>query len=149
MKKIIVTFAAVLFAVVAFATDFIDKNIQLAFQAEFPGATHATWTTVKHANLYTVRFVHQGKTLIAYFDRDGNYLAIASAIVEENLPLPVKKSLRKIKPLGVVVTAEKITFLGETSYLFSFNENGQTKAYQIKEDGGRRRMRVKNIVTNS
>lgn len=146
MKKIIVTITAVLLFVAVYATDKVEKTIERSFESEFPGAKHVSWVKLKNTNIYSVRFVQAGEAFIAYFDIDGNYLAIAKSILEDNLPPWVKKSLSKINPTGALTTSEQINMKGEISYLFYFKENGEKKAYQISEGGGIKRVRMKEIA---
>ncbi|HLO37963.1 MAG TPA: hypothetical protein VK173_05720 [Lacibacter sp.] len=148
MKKIIVTIAAFLFFAVTYATDKVEKNIERSFQSEFPGATHASWSRIESSGLYAVRFVYNGEGLMAYFDIDGNYLAVARNILEHNLPLSVKKTFSTINTSGALATSQELTVLGETSYLFQFKEGDQLKTYQVYTDGSIKRIKIKKLLTN-
>ncbi|MEJ8842003.1 hypothetical protein WG954_06360 [Lacibacter sp. H375] len=135
MKKIIVTITAVLFFITAFATGNVETNIERSFQSEFPGATHVTWIKIDNSDVYAVRFVYDREAMMAYFDKEGNYLAIVKSFLEEDLPVQVRRSFYKVNASGALATIEQIQMMGETSYLFVFKENGQKKVYQISEDG--------------
>ncbi len=146
MKKIIVTITAVLFFITDFATGNVEKNIERSFQSEFPGATHVSWLKVYNSDLYVVRFVYGREAMMAYFDTEGNQLAIVKSIQEDNLPLQVKRSFSKINVSRALASIEQINMMGETSYLFVFKESGQKKAYQISEDGSVKRIKIKEAL---
>ncbi|QNA44783.1 hypothetical protein [Lacibacter sediminis] len=149
MKKSIVTFTAVLFFIAAFATGNVEKNIERSFQSEFPGATHVSWIKVDNSDLYAVRFVYGREAMMAYFDADGDYLAIVKSILEEDLPLQVKRSISRINPSGALATTEQISMMGETSYLVQFRERGHKKVYQIGEDGSIKLTRIKEVINSN
>jgi hypothetical protein len=146
MKKIILTITAILFFAVTYATDKVGKNVERSFQSEFPGATHISWSKVDNSDLYAVRFVYGHEAMMAFFNKEGNYLAIAKSIPEENLPVLVKRSFSKINVSGALATIEQINMNGETSYLFRFKEEGLKKTYHINEDGSIKRIKIKDAI---
>jgi hypothetical protein len=148
MKKIIVTISAVLLLVAVYATDKVEKNIERSFQSEFPGATHVSWIKIDNSDLYAVRFVYGHEAMMAYFNTEGNYLAIVKSILEENLPLQVKRTFSKVNASGVLATIEQIQMMGETSYIFVFKEGGQKKVYQISEDGRIKLAKITDILNS-
>jgi hypothetical protein len=146
MKKIVVTIAAILLFTIAIAGVDVEKNVTVAFRTVFPGATHESWTKIENTNLYMVRFVQGQETLLAYFDSDGNYVAVAKSVLEKALPPSVKKSFRKINPLSAVATIEQLNIKDKIIYLVYVNERGESKAYKINEHGSIIRMRDRNVT---
>jgi hypothetical protein len=149
MKKFILTIAAILFFAATYATDKVEKNIERSFQSEFPGATHISWSRIESSGLYTVHFVYDSERLMAYFDTDGNCLAVARNILEHNLPLSVKKTFSKISNAGALATSQELTVMGETSYLFQFKDGEQMKTYQVYSNGNIRRIKVRKLATSN
>lgn len=146
MKKFILTIAVILFFAATYATDKVEKNIERSFQSEFPGATHTSWSKIESSGLYTVHFVYDSERLIAYFDTDGNFLAVARNILEHNLPLSVKKTFSKISNAGALATSQELTVMGETSYLFQFKYGEQMKTYQVYSNGSIKRIKIRKLI---
>ena len=130
MKKLFVL--AVLFvsvcsySVQAAEGDKVAPVIKEAFQKEFYGASHVKWELLKDNSIYQARFIYNAERLNAFYDEEGNLLAVGRYIAQANLPLMVSKTLAK-KHSGYQVS-EVIEYVqgNETSYLITL-ENEKTK----------------------
>ena len=148
MKKIITTITAVLLFVCTYAADKVEKWIEHSFHAEFPGATHAAWSKIEDKNFYTVRFILNNEARMAYFDADGNYLAVVKGIREEELPTQVRNEITRLINNSDITTAEEINRHGEISYLLQCQTKGQTKAYHLTKNGNITEIKFKEVFVS-
>lgn len=148
MKKIIVTITAALLFAFTHAADKVEKWIEHSFQSEFPGATHASWSKIENKDLYAVRFVFNNEARMAYFDVDGNYLAVVKGIPEEELPTQVRKEIAGIVNNSDITTFEEINRQGEISYLLQCRTKGQMKAYHVTKNGSIIEIKLREAVVS-
>jgi uncharacterized protein YxeA len=96
MKKIMMMLALVLTIGTSFAAtgeEAIDKQALNAFKKEFAGATEAAWTVGD--NFYKVTFSLNDQKLFAYYNMQGDFLAVTRNISSFQLPLSLQTSLKK------------------------------------------------------
>lgn len=146
MKKIIVTIITVFLFAFTHAADKVEKQVEYSFQSEFPGATHAWWLKIDNSDLYAVRFVYNNEARMAYYDTDGSRLAIVKSIQEDQLPLQVRKAMNNTINNEELPTIVEINMLGETSYLFQFQDEGSTKSYHVSKNGSSKEIKLKEIL---
>ena len=97
MKKVIIALGlmAITFGNTAMAHDKeIDKHVQQAFNKEFAGAVDVQW----HPNNQYVQvdFTFNSMRLVAYYNNDGETLAVVRNISFSSLPLALQMDLKKI-----------------------------------------------------
>jgi len=71
----------------------INKQALNAFKKEFAGATDAAWTV--GTNFYKVEFSLNEQKLFAYYNTQGEFLAVTRNISSLQLPLALQTSLKK------------------------------------------------------
>jgi hypothetical protein len=96
MKKIMMMLALVLTIGTSFAftgEEAVNKQALNAFKKEFAGATEAAWTV--GSNFYKVTFSLNDQKLFAYYNTQGEFLAVTRNISSLQLPLNLQTSLKR------------------------------------------------------
>jgi len=96
MKKIMMMLGMVFTLSTAFAftgEEAVNKQALKAFQTEFAGATDATWTVGN--NYYKVDFTMNEQKLFAFYNTEGEFIAVTRYISSTQLPLNLQSSLKK------------------------------------------------------
>jgi len=96
MKKMMMMLAMVLVVGTSFAftgEEAVNKQALDAFKKEFVGATDAAWTTGD--NFYKVTFELNDQKLFAYYNTQGDFLAVTRFISSLQLPLNLQTSLKR------------------------------------------------------
>ena len=96
MKKIMMMLLLVLTIGTSFAftgEEAINKQALNAFKKEFVGATEAAWTVGD--NFYKVTFTLNDQKLFAYYNMQGNFMAVTRNISSLQLPLSLQTSLKR------------------------------------------------------
>lgn len=96
MKKILVILTLVLTVSTSFAgtgEEAVNKRAIDAFQSEFVGATDAAWTA--GTNYYKVAFTMNDQKLFAYYNSDGEFVAVTRYISSLQLPLYLQTNLKQ------------------------------------------------------
>jgi hypothetical protein len=70
----------------------VNKQAVNNFKTEFKGATEANWTTGK--NFYKVTFTLSDQKLFAYYNMEGDFIAVSRYISSLQLPLTLQTGLR-------------------------------------------------------
>ncbi|CAN5566418.1 hypothetical protein BH10BAC2_BH10BAC2_27540 [soil metagenome] len=96
MKKIIATLA-VIFSLTTSATFAagglsVNELVLKSFNKEFSGAANASWVDLD-AGIYRVEFNYKRKDVEAFFDEEGDLIAIGTEVTEDRLPLLIAKSV--------------------------------------------------------
>lgn len=94
MKKIIIMLAITISSLAAFASEEnVDKKVLNAFSQEFAGAKDVKWTT--NETFYKVSFVYNSQYVYAFYQLDGELLAMTRNITSLDLPISLQTSLKK------------------------------------------------------
>jgi hypothetical protein len=97
MKKKILLLSIVLVSLTAFSfaadAPSISKNVLSSFNKQFTGARDIKWES--QVNFIKAEFTIDEMTLYAYFNRNGELLAVTRFISPNQLPLEILTSLRK------------------------------------------------------
>jgi len=96
MKKMIIALAMVfsLSTMYAFTgEEAVNKQVLTAFKTEYAGATDAAWTVGN--NYYKVAFTMNEQKLFAYYNMQGEFMAVTRNISSFQLPLGLQSSLKK------------------------------------------------------
>jgi len=70
----------------------VSKQAVNNFKTEFKGATEANWTTGK--NFYKVTFTLSDQKLYAYYNMEGDFIAVSRYISSIQLPLTLQTGLK-------------------------------------------------------
>jgi len=71
----------------------VNKQALASFKTEFAGATDAAWTVGN--NYYQLAFTMNDQKLFAYYNTQGEFLAVTRYISSFQLPLNLQISLKK------------------------------------------------------
>jgi len=135
MKKITIILALVLTVSTAFAFkggENVNGQALNTFNAEFVGATDATWTISK--DFYKVAFTMSEQQLVAYYNKSGEFVAITHNISSVQLPASLKRSLKKMMNDYWITDLFEITNLDEMSWCVTL-ETADSKLI-LKSDNG-------------
>jgi hypothetical protein len=135
MKKIMMMLALVLTISTSFAftgEEAINKQALNAFKTEFAGATEAAWTV--GSNYYKVAFTMNQQKLFAFYNSDGEFMAVTRYISSFQLPLNLQSSLKKSYGNYWISDLFEMASSDETGYYITL-ENADTKIVLRSLDG--------------
>ncbi len=94
MKKMIMTLAILVSTLSAFASEGeVTPKVLNAFKNEFSTAKEVTWTI--NSDYYKAAFTYNNKHVFAYYDTEGELLALTHHLTSDDLPLSLLNSLKK------------------------------------------------------
>jgi hypothetical protein len=96
MKKVIMLLALVLTLGTSFAftgEEAVNKQALQAFKQEFAGATDAAWTVA--GSYYKVAFSLNDQKMFAYYNTQGDFIAVTRYISSVQLPMTLQGGLKK------------------------------------------------------
>jgi len=110
----------------------INKQALTAFKNEFAGATDAAWTAGN--NFYQVAFTLSDQKLFAYYNAEGEFMAVTRYISSSQLPLNLQTSLKKSYKNYWISDLFEVASNNGTGYYVTF-ENADTKIVLKSTDG--------------
>jgi len=134
MKKVIIALGlmAITFGSTAIASDkVIDKHVQQAFNKEFAGAVDVQWHT--NDQYVQVEFTYNSMRLVAYYNSEGQTLAVVRNINFSSLPLTLQMDLRKIEKGYWITKICEVTTHDGTQYRATLESSEKT--LQLSSDG--------------
>ena len=94
MKKIIIMLAITISSLAVFAgEENVNNKVLNAFSKEFAGAKDVKWTT--SSTFSKASFVFNGQYVYAFYQLDGELLAMTRNISSLDLPISLQSSLKK------------------------------------------------------
>ncbi len=135
MKKIMMMLALVLTVSTTFAytgEEAVNKRALNAFKSEFAGATDAAWTV--GSNYYKVAFTMSSQKLFAFYNADGEFMAVTRYISSFQLPLTLQSSLKKSYNDYWISDLFEMAANNETGYYITL-ENADTTIVLKSIDG--------------
>jgi hypothetical protein len=133
MKKIMMMLVLLtLTAGFAFGGERINKAALSAFRSEFAGATDVTWTASR--DYYEVRFTFNDQKLFAFYNNEGEFMAVTHFISSIQLPHHLKKSLKRSLGSYWISDLFEIGNDDTTSYYITL-ENANRKIVLRSTDG--------------
>jgi len=135
MKKIMMLMAMVLTLTTTWAftgEEAINKQALNAFKTEFASATDAAWTA--GANYYEVAFTLNNQKLFAFYNSEGEFMAVTRYISSMQLPLKLQSSLKKECSTCWISDLFEISNGDGTAYYVTL-ENADTKVVLKSTDG--------------
>jgi len=135
MKKMIMMLAMVfsLSTMYAFTgEEAVSKQAVTHFKGQFKGATDANWVTGK--NYYKVTFTLSEQKLFAYYNMDGEFIAVTRYISSVQLPLNLQTGLKNDYSNYWISDLFEMADATDTSYYVTI-ENGDAKIVLRSTDG--------------
>jgi len=94
MKHFIVTLSFVFISLFGYSTDnIISPDIQTRFLYEFEHASNVSWSQVK--DFYKASFTMDGRAMSAFYNADGELIAVTKNISVAELPETLANNLKK------------------------------------------------------
>ncbi len=90
-----------------------------SFKKQYPGALYATWETLEDNNTYSVRFIHNNQSLVAYYYEDGSAIGFARVVATDKLPAKIKEALDNILADGKILSAQELVL--NNNHVFYFD----------------------------
>ena len=135
MKKIMIILALVFTVSTSFGSigeESVNQQALNAFQSEFAGASDAVWTV--GSSYYKVSFTLSDQKLFAFYNNQGEFLAVARYISSFQLPLHLQTGLKKSYNNYWISDLFEISGNDETGYYVTL-ENADTKIVLKSTDG--------------
>jgi len=135
MKKIMMMLALVLTVSTTFAfknKEVINKQAVNALRSEFASATDVAWTVGK--SYYKVAFTWDDQKLFAYYNNQGEFIAISRFISSSRLPLALQSSLKNLYRNYWISDLFEMATNDVTDYYVTF-ENADVKIVLKSTDG--------------
>lgn len=109
-----------LFCSSAFAENLYRVSPQAieSFKRQYPGALYATWETLEDDNIYSVRFVHDNQSLVAYYYEDGAAIGFARVVSTNTLPAKIKEALDKLLADGKILSSQELVLSDKHVFYF-------------------------------
>jgi len=104
----------------------VSARIQAAFEKEFKGAQYIVWQSLNDYQLFHAKFIYNNEQVNAFFEENGNLLAIGRYITISSLPLTVTKSISSQYDKYEMKDAIEYSKSGEPSYVISL-ENDKSR----------------------
>jgi hypothetical protein len=136
MKKIMMMLALVLTVGSSFAftgEEAVNKQALNAFKKDFAGATEAAWTV--GSNYYKVTFSLNDQKLFAYYNTQGDFLAVTRNISSLQLPITLQTSLKRSYNSYWISDLFEVAKNDGTNYYVTL-ETADTKIVLKSTDGG-------------
>lgn len=102
----------------------VSQPVLYAFQQSFSEAREVSWT--EGAAFYKATFLHQGKTVNAFYSVEGELMAVTRHLSSEELPASLQSSLKAETGPGWISELFLVSKLGSATY-FAVVENGTTR----------------------
>ncbi|MFI5186966.1 MAG: hypothetical protein ACHQF0_09590 [Chitinophagales bacterium] len=135
MKKIMMVLALLLTVGTTFAytgEEAVSRRALNSFKSEFAGATDAAWTAGR--NYYKVAFTMDDQKLFAFYNTDGEFMAVTRYISSFQLPLTLQGGLKKSYSNYWISDLFEMASNNETAYYVTL-ENADTKIILRSVDG--------------
>ncbi len=139
MKKNIITLILFinLFCSPAFAENLFRVSPQAieSFKRQYPGALYATWETLEDDNIYSVRFIHDNQSLVAYYYENGDTIGFARVVSTRTLPAKIKKALDKLLADGKILSSQELVLNDRHVFYFDVLNRYEKLFIGIDSDG--------------
>lgn len=136
MKKILIIAATAFISLASFANvDPITGKVQEAFRTAFADAKNVKWTSLEDAGLFQATFTYQNAELNAYYNAEGEMVAIARYIAKENLPILVAQKIQERFPEHVMMNIIEHTSNGNTTYHMTLHSPKSSMLVNVTADG--------------
>ena len=135
MKKIIIMLAIAINSIAVFANETnVNTKVLNAFSREFAGATDVKWTT--NETFSKASFVFNGQHVYAFYQLDGELLAMTRNITSLDLPMSLQTSLKRGYEGYWISDLFEISNNEGTNYYITM-ENADSKVVLKSTSGGK------------
>lgn len=132
MKKIIIMLAIAISSFTAFAgEENVSSTVLNSFNKEFSGAKDVQWTTTN--DYYKAAFVYNGQNVNAFYQLNGELMALTRNISSLELPMSLQTSLKNGYSKYWISDLFELSNNEGTSYYITL-ENAQSKVV-LKSNG--------------
>lgn len=138
MKKLFVTAAmAFMVGITSFAADnnTVSQRVQAAFEKEFTTATNVSWEMLKNEDIAHASFIYANEVMEAYFNTEGELIAVARYLSQDRLPLLVSKTIKTQYGKYEFKSASEYSGADATSYIVTLDSEKQTVVVRIYNNG--------------
>lgn len=139
MKKeiIVLVFFINGFTYSAFAINKFDATPRAkeSFRKEYPEALYSKWETLQVGSVYSVRFVYNNHSLVAYYDEDGKAVGLAKIITIDMLPVKVAEAIADHYPISEILNIQALTMDGRSSFYFDIKSNYTRFFIHVSDEG--------------
>jgi hypothetical protein len=135
MKKIMIILALAFTVSTSFASigeESVNQQALNSFQSEFASASDVVWTV--GSNYYKVTFTLSDQKLFAFYNSQGEFLAVARYISSFQLPIHLQTDLKKSYNNYWISDLFEVSGNDESSYYVTL-ENADTKIVLKSTDG--------------
>ena len=110
----------------------VSSQALRSFQSEFAGATDVNWIAGK--NYYKAEFTLDNQKMFAFYDTEGEFMAVTRYISSFQLPLNLQRTLKKSYSNYWISDLFEVASYDETGYYVTL-ENADTKVVIKSVDG--------------
>lgn len=103
----------------------VSPRLTAALEKEFTGAQYVVWQSLKERELFRAHFIYNNERLNAFFDEDGQLIAIGRNIQQAALPLSIARQLASSYSKFSVQDLIEYSRNGETSYVITLESDKQ------------------------
>lgn len=133
MKRFIILAITILILVLsALAAD--TSKVLALFRASYPNATHIHYKIT--GDLVSIQFVHEGIQLNAYYNEDGDQIALSRVIPYKQLPLQALTTIKKRFPAYTPAETIEMEHSVEGTSYYAALENDKEKVIVIVSRSG-------------
>jgi hypothetical protein len=111
------------------------KRAKQSFEKEYPGALYARWEAMDNEAVFSVRFVYNNLSMVAYYDEAGSSVGCASIITVSNLPAPVQQKIASLFHAEEIVSVQQLQTGSDMMYYLEVEKNGQRLFFQVSGAG--------------
>ena len=137
MKKVFVSFSALMIAVLSFAGPVNESEpgvlVLNEFKKEFSAAENVTWS--KQDEFDKATFVLAGRRVVAYFNNTGQLEGCVRDLFFDQLPLAVMTAVDKRYGSAGVLDVREVTNSEGTSYRLTIETKTRKLRVKVTSDG--------------
>jgi len=104
--------------------DAVNQKVISAFTRDFATAKNVKWTEAKE--LYRARFEYNGQVLFAYYNEQGEQLAVSRNITIAQLPLQLASKFEEMSGNAYLTEMFEVSANGGTSYYATIKSDTHT-----------------------
>lgn len=136
MKKLILIAATAFVSMASFANvDPVNGRVLEAFRTSFADAKNVQWKSLDESGLFQATFNYQNSDLSAFFNEEGEMVAVARYINKANLPIMVTKQIQERFPEHVIQTAIEHIAYGTTTYHLTMSSPKSSLVVAVSPSG--------------
>jgi hypothetical protein len=136
MKKFMLMAATAFISFTGFANvDPVTGVVLASFRTAFADAKNVQWKSLEDSGLFQATFNYQNTELSAFFNEDGEMVAVARYIDKTSLPIMVTKEIKERYPEHVIQTVIEHIAYGSTTYHITLNSQKSSLVVAVSPSG--------------